>query len=228
MATGAGSLVLVSDLVRSSAARYAEQHTSPFDGPVAAVAAWTQGNARAPGMMSGLSEARLLEALIVVGGARRVLEIGTFTGVGALAMAAALPADGRVMTLEVDADRAATARRHFDASPYGNRIELIVGDALESIASLEGPFDLVYIDAWKTDYPAYYDAVVPKLGERGVLVADNLFLGGAVLGASSDGGTAGIREFARRVQHDDKMHNVLLTIGDGVMLAWRRPAVTDS
>jgi caffeoyl-CoA O-methyltransferase len=218
----AGSLGLMSDLVGTYAARYAQDHTSPFDGPVAAAAAWTEGNARWPGMMSGLLEARLLEALIVVGGARRVLEIGTFTGVGALTMAA-LPADGRVVTLEVDADRAATARRHFDASPYGSRIELIVGDALESIARLEGAFDLVYIDAWKTDYPAYYAAVLPKLSERGVLVADNLFLGGAALGASADDGTVGIREFARRVQHDEQVHNVLLTIGDGVMLAWRRP-----
>jgi caffeoyl-CoA O-methyltransferase len=221
---GAGNLDLMSDLVGSSAARYAEDHTSPFDGPVAAVAAWTQGNARWPGMMSGLLEARLLEALIVVGGARRVLEIGTFTGVGALTMAAALPPDGRVMTVEVEADRAATARRHFDASPYGSRIELIVGDALETIAGLEGSFDLVYIDAWKTDYPAYYDAVLPKLAKRGVLVADNLFLGGAVLGASAEDGTVGIREFARRVQQDEQMHNVLLTIGDGVMLAWRHLA----
>ena len=214
----------MSDLVESSAARYAEDHTSPLDGPVAALAAWTRGNARAPGMMSGPVEARLLEALIVVGGARRVLEIGTFTGVGALTMAAALPADGRVITLEVDPDRAATARRHFDASPYGSRIELIVGDALETIAGLEGAFDLVYIDAWKTDYPAYYEAIVPKLADRGVLVADNLFLGGAVLGESTEDGTAGIREFARRVQHDEQVHNVLLTVGDGVMLAWRRPA----
>ncbi len=214
----------MSDLVRSSAERYAEDHTSPFDGSVAAVAAWTEGNARWPGMMSGLLEARLLEALIVVGGARRVLEIGTFTGLGALTMAAALPAEGRVVTLEVDADRAATARRHFDASPYGSRIELIVGDAFESIAGLEGTFDLVYLDAWKTDYPAYYDAVLPRLAERGVLVADNLFQGGAVLGPGAEAGTVGVREFARRVQQDELMHNVLLTIGDGVMLAWRHAA----
>ena len=214
----------MSDLVGSLATRYAEDHTSPFDGSVADVAAWTEGNARSPGMMSGLLEARLLEALIVVGGARHVLEIGTFTGLGALTMAAALPAEGRVVTLEVDADRAATARRHFDASPYGSRIELIVGDAFESIAGLEGTFDLVYLDAWKMDYPAYYDAVLPRLAQRGVLVADNLFQGGSVLGSGADADTVGIREFARRVQDDEQMHNVLLTIGDGVMLAWRRPA----
>jgi caffeoyl-CoA O-methyltransferase len=214
----------MSDLVGSLATRYAEDHTSPFDGSVADVAAWTEGNARSPGMMSGLLEARLLEALIVVGGARHVLEIGTFTGLGALTMAAALPAEGRVVTLEVDADRAATARRHFDASPYGSRIELIVGDAFESIAGLEGTFDLVYLDAWKMDYPAYYDAVLPRLAQRGVLVADNLFQGGSVLGSGADADTVGIREFARHVQGDELMHNVLLTIGDGVMLAWRHPA----
>jgi caffeoyl-CoA O-methyltransferase len=214
----------VSDLVASSAARYAEDRTSPFDGPLAAAAAWTQGNTSAPGMMSGLAEARLLEALVVVGGARRVLEIGTFTGVGALAMAAALPADGRVTTLEVDEQTAGLARRHFEASPFGSRIELIVGNALETVAGLDGPFDLVYIDAWKADYPAYYDAVLPKLGQRGVIVADNLFRGGAALDSSTTNeDTVGIREFARRVQDDEQMHNVLLTIGDGVMLAWRRP-----
>jgi predicted O-methyltransferase YrrM len=214
----------MSDLIGPAAARYAEDRTSPFDGPLAAAAAWTQGNTPAPEMMSGLAEARLLEALIVVGGARRVLEIGTFTGVGALTMAAALPAEGRVTTLEVDERTAAVARRHIDASPHGDRIELILGDALETIAGLEGPFDLVYIDAWKADYPAYYDAVLPKLAERGVIVADNLFRAGAALdGTSEDKGTVGIREFARRVQQDERVHNVLLTIGDGVMLAWHRP-----
>jgi caffeoyl-CoA O-methyltransferase len=214
----------VGDLIASAAARYAEENTSPFEGPLAAAAAWTQTNTRTPEMTSGLAEARLLEALITVAGARHVLEIGTFTGVGALAMAAAMPADGRVTTLEVDEEVAAVARRHIDGSPDGHRVELIVGDALQTIPSLEGPFDLVYIDAWKADYPAYYDAVFPKLAQRGVIVADNMFRDGAALDVTAqDAGTAGIREFARRVQQDERAHNVLLTIGDGVMLAWRRP-----
>ena len=180
-------------------------------------------------MMSGLLEARLLELLIVASGARRVLEIGTFTGVGALTMAAALPPDGRVTTLEVNEESAAVARRHIEASPHGGRVKLIVGDALETIADLPGPFDLVYIDAWKSDYPAYYGAILPKLAERGVLVADNLFLGGSAFDESATG-TAGaaIREFARTVQNDERVHNVLLTIGDGVMLAWHRPAAERS
>ena len=211
------------ELVAPAAERYAEEHTSSFGALLDDAVAWTRENTSEPQMMSGLAEARLLEALIVVGGARRVLEIGTFTGVGALTMAAALPEGGRVTTLEVDAENAAIARRHIDASPFGHRVELIVGDALETIASLDGPFDLVWMDALKSEYPAYYDAVVPKLSQRGVIVADNLFRAGATLDATvNDAGTVGIREFARRVQGDERVHNVLLTIGDGVMLAWRR------
>jgi caffeoyl-CoA O-methyltransferase len=222
-----GTLPSVSDLVALAAVSYAQEHTSPLQDEVADAATWTQRNARGPGMMSGLVEARLLEALIVAGGARHVLEIGTFTGVGALTMAAALPVDGRVTTLEVDAEIAAVARRHIDASPHGGRVELIVGDALQTITGLTGPFDLVYLDAWKSDYPAYYEAVVPKLADRGVIVADNLFRGGSALDVTAtDEGTVGIREFARLVQSDQRVHNVLLTIGDGVMLAWRRNGTT--
>jgi caffeoyl-CoA O-methyltransferase len=215
----------VDELVAPAAERYSEEHTSSFGALLDDAVAWTRENTSEPQMMSGLAEARLLEALIVVGGARRVLEIGTFTGVGALTMAAALPEDGRVTTLEVDAENAAIARRHIDASPFGHRVELIVGDALETIASLDGPFDLVWMDALKSEYPAYYDAVLPKLSQRGVIVADNLFRAGAALDATvNDAGTVGIREFARRVQGDERVNNVLLTIGDGVMLAWRRPS----
>jgi caffeoyl-CoA O-methyltransferase len=214
----------VVELIAAAAEEYALAHTTPFDGTLAAAAQWTQANTDAPQMMSGLAEARLLEALVVLSGARTVLEIGTFTGVGSLAIAAALPAGGRVVTLERDPGHAAIARRHIAASAHAERIELIEGDALQTLARLAGPFDLVYIDAWKADYPAYLDAVLPKLAARGAIVADNLFRAGAALDPpAGDEGTRGIREFARRVQADERLHNVLLTIGDGVMLAWPRP-----
>jgi caffeoyl-CoA O-methyltransferase len=215
----------VTDLVTPAAAQYAEEHTTAPGGSLAAVSSWTQTNTSAPQMMSGVPEARLIEALIVASGAREVLEVGTFTGFGALTMAAALPPDGRVTTIEVDEDTATAARRHIESSPHADRVQLIVGDALTTIASLEGPFDLVYIDAWKSDYPAYYDAVLPKLAERGVIIADNLFRGGLALDpAVDDASTTGIRQFARRVQDDDRVHNVLLTVGDGLMLVWHAPA----
>jgi caffeoyl-CoA O-methyltransferase len=214
----------MAELVAPAAVGFAGERTTSFADHLASVAAWTQEHTSAPGMMSGLAEARLLEALIVISGARQVLEIGTFTGVGTLVMAAALPEGGRVTTLEVDPETAAIARGHFDASPHAGRIELIEGNALDTVAGLDGPFDLVYIDAWKTDYPNYYEAVLHKLSPRGIIVGDNLFRGGTTLDPSvDDEATQGMREFARRVQADDRVHNVLLTIGDGVMLVWHRP-----
>jgi caffeoyl-CoA O-methyltransferase len=214
----------MSELVANVAGCYAEQHTTPVAGSLAEVVSATQTGTPSPRMMSGVPEARLLEALIRVGGAREVLEIGTFTGFGTLMMAAALPAGGRVTTIERDVEVAAMARRHIDASPHAARVELIVADAFATLPRLEGPFDLVYIDAWKADYPAYYDAVMPKLSPRGVIVADNMFRDGQALDpAAQDPGTAGVREFARRVQDDERVDNVLLTVGDGLMVAWRRP-----
>jgi caffeoyl-CoA O-methyltransferase len=173
-------------------------------------------------MMSGLAEAHLLEGLLVIGGARQVLEIGTFVGLGAVSMAAALPADGHVTTLEVNPDTAAIARRNIDESGYSDRIELIVGDALQTLDRLEGPFDLIYIDAWKNDYPAYYDRVLPKLAERGVIVCDNMLQSGRAFDPEADDDSArGVRTLAQQVNDDPRVHNVLLTIGDGVMVIWR-------
>lgn len=214
----------MSDLIDPAAAAFAADHTTPFAGPLAAAAGWTAGNTSYPEMMAGLPEARLLEALIVIGRARRVLEVGTFTGVGALTMAAAVGEGGSVITLEVDAKAAEIARRHFAAHPAGDRIELVLGPALESLQRLDGPFDLAWIDAAKAEYPAYYEAIVDRLSPRGVIVADNLFRNGGTLDhANTDAGTIAMRTFAASVQEDERVDNVLLTVGDGMLLAWRKP-----
>jgi caffeoyl-CoA O-methyltransferase len=212
------------ELVAAAVEDYAARHTTPFAGAIAAAAEWTAANTAAPQMMAGLAEARLLEALVVATRAQRVLEIGTFTAVGALTIAAALPEGGRLISLEYDPETAALARRHLAASPYGDRVELIVGDARETLAAVEGPLDLVWIDADKESYPAYHDAVLPKLARHGLIAADNLFRAGRALDPEADdAATNGIREFAARVQADPSLHNVLLTIGDGVLLSWRAP-----
>jgi caffeoyl-CoA O-methyltransferase len=212
----------MADLISPAAEAYAAQTTTPFDDVVGTIAARTRESLPNAGMMSGLAEAHLLEALLVVGGARRVLEIGTFVGLGAVSMAAALPPDGHVTTLEVNPDTAAIARRNIDDSGYGDRIELIVGDALQTLDRLEGPFDLIYIDAWKNDYPAYYERVLPKLAERGVIVCDNMLQSGRAFDATAnDDSTRGVRTLAQQVNADQRVHNVLLTIGDGVMVVWR-------
>jgi len=200
---------------------YAAAHTTAPRGSLAEVAAATRDTMPSPGMMSGRVEARLLAALVAVGGARRVLEVGTFTGFGALTMAAALPDDGEVVTIEKDEDTAAIARDNFDSSEHGRKIRLIVGDAREELAKLSGPFDLVYIDAWKSDYPHYYEATVPLLSERGILVADNVLRSGRVLDSEAEDSVRVTREFNDHVHADERVHNALLTVGDGLMLAWR-------
>jgi caffeoyl-CoA O-methyltransferase len=218
----------VSDqLISPEAEHYALEHTSAFEGQIATAARWTEGNTTAPQMMSGLAEARLLEALIIVGASTRVLEIGTFTAVGTLTMAAAVGPAGRVTTLERDPEFAQIARRHIDASMYADRVELILGDALNTLDRVEGPFDLVYIDAAKEAYPDYFDRVLPKLAGRGVIVADNIFRGGRTMDpADREEGTVGMREFVRRVSAQDDIHSVVLTIGDGVLVAWRLAPAT--
>jgi caffeoyl-CoA O-methyltransferase len=172
-------------------------------------------------MLTGIFEAGLLTALVHATRARHVLEIGTFTGRSALVMAAALPDGGTLTTCEVDEKAAALARSTFDASPYGDRIELLVGPARDAVASLPGPFDVVFIDADKSGYVGYYEAVVPKLAPHGVIAVDNTLWGGAVADPSDESETAAtLRAFNDHAAADPRTRCVLLPVGDGVMLIW--------
>jgi caffeoyl-CoA O-methyltransferase len=182
---------------------------------VVARATWDETDS--PGMMSGLVEARLLQTLVRLARASRVLEVGTFTGFGALAMAEALQPGGRVTTLEANPDSAALAREHFAAHPAGGRVELLLGDALQLLTTLTGPFDLAYVDAWKTDYPAYFERVLPLLDPRGLMVFDNVLQGGRALEPDNPVGS-----FNDMVHADTRVGNALLTVGDGVLLVWPR------
>jgi len=215
----------VAGIVPEEIEAYAAEHTSPEHPLLARVAAETRETQEGHGMMVGLLEGRLLETLVWLSGARRVLEIGTFTGYSALSMATALPAGGTIVTCEVDPERAATARRHFDGSPCGDRIEILVGPALASIATLDGPFDLVFIDADKTNYARYYEAVLPLLAERGLIVADNVLWSGRVVDPDDrSDDTVAIRAFNDLVRHDERVTCVMATVRDGVTLIRRRPA----
>ncbi|MGH9265999.1 MAG: O-methyltransferase [Acidimicrobiales bacterium] len=213
----------MSGIVRPDIEAYAVAHTSPEDPLLADVAATTRATQEDHGMMVGLLEGRYLETLVWLSGARRILEIGCFTGYSALSMAAALPPDGAITTCEVDPDRAALARRHFDASPWGDRIEILLGPALDSIRTLDGPFDLVFIDADKTNYANYYEAVLPLLSDRGLMVADNVLWRGQVLDEEDRSDeTVAIRAFNDLVVDDPRVTCVMTTVRDGVTLIRRR------
>ena len=206
--------------------RYVDEHTTPEPDHLAALAAETREKLRAPQMLSGHVEGTLLQTLVFATGARRVLEFGTYSGYSALSMAAGLPDGGRVVTLEVDPEHAEFARRHFAASPHGEKIELRLGPALESLRDLgDEPFDLVFIDADKTGYLDYYEAALGLLSERGLIVVDNTLWSGAVIperDPDPSESTAALRRFNDHVASDARVTCVILTVRDGVTLIRRR------
>jgi predicted O-methyltransferase YrrM len=213
----------VNGIVRPEVERYAEEHTTAPPPYLLALAEETRATLSAPQMMTGRLEGRFLEVLVFASGARRVLEIGTFSGYSSLSMAAGLHPDGRIVTCEIDPDVAAVARRHIEASPYADRIDLRVGPALETIEDLPGPFDLVFIDADKPGYRAYFEAVLPKLAERGVIAIDNTLWSGRVVdGDDSDERTQALKELNDALVADRRVVCVQLTVRDGVTLV--RPA----
>jgi predicted O-methyltransferase YrrM len=195
---------------------YAERFTTPHDPILAELSAATVAELGHSSMLTGPVAGRLLELLVWTSGARRVLEIGTFSGHSALSMAAALPPDGRLDACELSADRAAFAQQWLDRSPHGSQVTIHVGPALETIARLEGDFDFVFVDADKTGYVDYYEAVLPRLSERGLIAADNTLADGEVLD-----GSPSVARFNEHVANDPRSVQVLLTVRDGLTLIRR-------
>ena len=208
---------------------YAEAHTTPPPGYLAAVADKTRATLAAPQMMVGTMEGRFLEMLVAASGARWVLEVGTFSGYSALAMAAGLRPDGRITTCELNPEHVAAARANIAASPHAKRIEVVEGPALETIERLSGPFDFVFIDADKTNYLAYYEAVLPKLAPAGLIAADNTLWSGRVVDdRDQSADTTAIRAFNDTVARDERVTCVQLTVRDGVTLIRRAGDVAAS
>ena len=169
------------------------------------------------GMSVGPIEGAFLSFMVFLKQPQRVLEIGTFTGWSSIAMASALPRGGSLVTCDVNEETTAIARRYADEAGVADRIDYRLGPAIETLASVDGPFDLVFIDADKGGYVDYYEAVLPKLAPDGVILADNTLFGLA------DGEIAEhIERFNEHVRADDRVEAVLLTIREGVTLIRRR------
>ena len=204
------------DIIDPRIEEYAERLTSPHEPLLAELSEETARELGSTGMLTGPVAGRLLEFLVWIEQPARVLEIGTFSGHSALAMAAALPAGGRIDACEIDPKRAAFAQRYFDRSPHGSKITLHVGPATETIERLQGDFDLVFIDADKEGYVGYYEAVLPRLAEHGLIVADNTLASGSVVDD-----TPSIVAFNEHVAADPRTLQVLLTVRDGMTLIRR-------
>jgi caffeoyl-CoA O-methyltransferase len=212
----------MSPLIDPEASDYAAAHTTAPSDHLAAVDESTRRDFPAWGMMVGREEGRFLEMLVWATQATRVLEIGTFTGYSSIAMATGLGDGGSIISLEVDPHHAMTARGNIAAAGVESLISVIEGPALSSLAELQGPFDLIFIDADKVSYDAYFEAVLPKLAPRGLIVADNMFQAGRVLDSVPDGerheGAVAIRALNDKLATDPRVVVVMTTVRDGVTL----------
>ncbi|MFL5919712.1 MAG: O-methyltransferase [Gaiellaceae bacterium] len=202
---------------------YAGAHTTPPEPLLAELAEETRATLASPQMLTGTVEGRFLEQLVFALQARRVLELGTYSGYSSLSMAAGLPEGGHIDTCEVEPEHAEVAQRYIDRSPHRERITIHVGPALETIERLGGEWDFVFIDADKVNYANYYEALLPRLSPSGLMALDNTLWSGRVLDGSDDTeSTRAIREINDRIAADDRVVAVQLSVRDGVTLVRRR------
>ena len=212
-------------IVEPAVERYAEQYSTLPTDLFARLAQETHAKTTAPQMMVGQLEGHFLAELVRLSRARRVLELGTFTGYSSISMALALPPSGRIVTCDVDEETNAIARRYAEEAGVLDRIEYRLGPALDTIRELEGPFDLIFIDADKTNYVNYYDATLPLLAEDGVMAVDNALSNGDVVdAANAREAVQVIHELNERVRDDPRVENDLLTVRDGINLIRLRRA----
>jgi caffeoyl-CoA O-methyltransferase len=204
----------IPDEVEAYAERYTTARWSGFD----RLADETRSTQEAPQMMVGAVEGAFLSFLVSMTQATRIVEVGTFTGWSSIELARALPPDGTVITCDVNEETTAVARRYAEEAGVADKIVYRVGPALETLGTLDGPFDLAFIDADKGGYIDYYEAILPKLSPNGVIAADN-----TLFGLDSEGDNAhAIARFNEHVRQDDRVEAVLLPFREGVTLIRRR------
>lgn len=201
--------------------RYAFHSTRPENELLRSLAERTQREMDDPQMLTGRVEGRLLKLLVQLCRPSLVLEVGTFTGYSALSMAEGLGPEGRIVTCEIDPRAQQVAQAAFDASPVGDRIEIRMGPALETIRSLDEAIDLAFIDADKEHYAEYYESILERTRPGGLLVLDNMLWSGKVLDPQEEIPRV-LDALNRRIAADERVENVLLTVRDGVQLVRKR------
>jgi caffeoyl-CoA O-methyltransferase len=200
--------------------RYLKKMTTPETETLSEIREIAENRLGLANMICGPLVGQFLKTLITVGRCKRVLEIGSFVGYSAIAMADAMN-DGELVTLELEKKYAEISAPYFSYSPYSSIIKQVMGPALDSLDHINGPFDLIFIDADKLSYKSYYLKTLPMLSRHGVMVIDNMLWSGEVLNPESEEAIA-LHELNRLIQEDDRVNNLLLPIRDGLHLVTHR------
>lgn len=205
--------------------KYASDHTSAELPVLAKLSRATHLRTHQPQMLSGHLQGTFLQMIIHMIKPAAILEIGTFTGYSAICLAQGLQAGGRLTTIDCNPEMEDFAKPYFEEAGLSDKVNMIVGDASEIIANMEGPFDLVFIDADKENYVSYFKMVFPKVAPGGFILADNTLWYGRVIepGAESDRETAGITRFNKYILHHPGIEHMLLPLRDGIMIVRKKP-----
>lgn len=201
---------------------YCEEHSSPEDDLLQSIKRETSAKVLMPRMLSGHLQGKTLELLVKLLQPKVILEIGTYTGYSGICLARGLGKNGRLITLDINDELETMVMGFFKKSGIQDRIDYRLGNALDIIPTLEGNFDMVFIDADKANYIKYYDLVVDRVNPGGIILADNVLWSGKILveeGKKPDKDTQVILDYNLMVQNDSRVENVLLPIRDGLMLA---------
>jgi|SRR5688572_2803083 len=204
------------EILNEDLQRYAEQHTSPESDLLKKINRDTHAHVLMPRMLSGHLQGRVLSMISHLLKPQRILEIGTYTGYSSLCLAEGLSPGGKLITIDINEELEKRVREHF--AQWQDKIEYRIGNALDIIPALNEIFDLVFIDADKSNYIKYFDLVIDKIRPGGFILADNVLWSGKVLDKNPDNDTKSIIAFNQKIQHDSRVENVLLPIRDGIMM----------
>lgn len=204
--------------------KYSLEYSSPESALLAQLSRETHFVSTTPGMLSGVMQGMLLQLISQMMQPLSILEIGTFTGYSSICLAKGLADGGLLHTIDNNPEIAHIAEKYIAEAGYNDRIMRHQGEAMNVLPSLEGPFDLVFIDADKENYANYYEAVFPKLRTGGFVIADNVLWYGKVMDKTSfsDKETRGIVDFNNLVRNDSRVEQLLLPIRDGLMLVRKK------
>jgi caffeoyl-CoA O-methyltransferase len=175
-----------------------------------------------PRMLSGAYQGRILALLSKLIQPKNILEIGTYTGYASLCLAEGMATEGRLDTIDCNEELAQMQRKYFDLSPYYNRIYQHLGMAADILPKLSGPYDLVFMDADKENYPHYFDLIIDKMNPGALLISDNVLWSGKVLKEGDDEATKALQVYNHKINTDSRVETVILPIRDGLSLSRKR------
>lgn len=202
--------------------QYIDDHSMKESDLLKALDRETHQKVLQPRMLSGSYQGRLLALLAKMIGPKKILEVGTYTGYATLCMAEGLTTGGSIDTIDHNEELTDMQRRYFDQSPYGSQIIQHLGEAKDILKSLTGPYDLVFLDADKENYPRYFDLIIDKLEMGGVILSDNVLWSGKVLEKAADEATSALQEYNHKINTDVRVETVVLPIRDGLTITRKR------